>query len=40
VHAALTQRELKDVIRMLCDDENGAPRRDIEAMCGVRTAAL
>lgn len=31
VHAALTPRELQDVVRMLCDDEAGAPRQDIEA---------
>ena len=31
VHAALTLRELHDVVRMLCDDEAGLPRQDIEA---------
>ncbi|MBF68528.1 MAG: hypothetical protein CMQ29_12630 [Gammaproteobacteria bacterium] len=31
VHAALTLRELDDVVRMLCDDESGQPRADIEA---------
>ncbi|MDA1300916.1 MAG: phytanoyl-CoA dioxygenase family protein [Proteobacteria bacterium] len=30
VHAALTPRELRDVLKMLCDDEAGQPRRDIE----------
>ena len=33
VHSALTPRELRDVVRMLCDDENGRPRADIEAAC-------
>jgi ectoine hydroxylase-related dioxygenase (phytanoyl-CoA dioxygenase family) len=40
VHAALTPRELKDVIRMLCDDDQGAPRPEIEAACGLARAAL
>ena len=31
VHAALTPRELQDVVKMLCDDETGLPRQDIEA---------
>lgn len=31
VHAALTERELQDVVNMLCDDEAGLPRQDIEA---------
>jgi hypothetical protein len=31
VHAALTPRELDDVLKMLCDDEDGLPRQDIEA---------
>lgn len=31
IHAALTPRELRDVVRMLCDDEAGLPRKDIEA---------
>ncbi len=31
VHAALTKRELRDVVKMLCDDEAGVPRQDIEA---------
>ena len=30
VHAALTGRELQDVLHMLCDDEMGVPRKDIE----------
>ena len=30
VHAALTGRELQDVLHMLCDDEMGVPREDIE----------
>ncbi len=31
VHAALTERELNDVLKMLCDDESGVPRQDIKA---------
>lgn len=31
VHSALTPRELRDVLKMLCDDETGRPRQDIEA---------
>ncbi|XOV89757.1 MAG: phytanoyl-CoA dioxygenase family protein [Pseudomonadota bacterium] len=31
VHAALSPRELQDVLRMLCDDEAGRPREDIAA---------
>ena len=31
VHAALTPRELGDVVKMLCDDDAGLPRKDIEA---------
>ena len=31
VHAALTPRELRDVVKMLCDDEAGEPRQDVEA---------
>ena len=31
VHGALTPRELQDVVGMLCDDETGLPRKDIEA---------
>ena len=31
VHAALTPREMQDVLKMLCDDEAGQPRQDIEA---------
>ncbi len=31
VHSALTARELRDVVNMLCDDEAGLPRQDIEA---------
>jgi hypothetical protein len=31
VHAALTPRELQDVVKMLCDDEAGQPRQDVEA---------
>ena len=31
VHAALTPREMQDVLKMLCDDEAGQPRGDIEA---------
>ncbi|OUU04371.1 MAG: hypothetical protein CBB92_00335 [Flammeovirgaceae bacterium TMED32] len=30
VHGALTQRELDDVLKMLCDDGEGQPRADIE----------
>ena len=30
VHAALTPRELQGVVKMLCDDETGLPRADIE----------
>lgn len=30
VHSALTPRELQDVIKMLCDDEMGLPRPEIE----------
>ena len=30
MHAALTGRELQDVLHMLCDDEMGVPREDIE----------
>ena len=30
VHEALTDRELQDVLHMLCDDERGVPRVDIE----------
>ncbi len=36
VHAALTPRELQDVVKMLCDDEAGQPRRDIEAAVAER----
>lgn len=35
VHSALTPREVKDVIRMLGDDEHGNPRPEIEAACAV-----
>ena len=31
VHGALTQRELDDVLKMLCDDDTGQPRQDIAA---------
>jgi hypothetical protein len=31
VHGALTPRELRDVLNMLCDDEAGQPRQDVEA---------
>lgn len=31
IHAALSPRELRDVLNMLCDDEEGRPRQDIEA---------
>ena len=31
VHAALTERELQDVLKMLCDDEFGQPREDVAA---------
>lgn len=31
VHAELTPRELQDVLKMLCDDEDGHPRKDIAA---------
>ena len=31
VHGALTERETADVIKMLCDDDDGLPRADIEA---------
>ena len=30
VHKHLTPREAKDVLKMLCDDEAGQPREDIE----------
>lgn len=40
VHGALTPRELKDVIVMLCDDENGQPRPEIEAACAQPRARL
>ena len=30
VHSALSDRELRDVLQMLCDDERGVPRVDIE----------
>ena len=31
IHAALTERELQDVMKMLCDDEFGQPREDVAA---------
>ena len=31
VHKALTPREAHDVVKMLCDDDAGAPRADVEA---------
>ena len=39
VHAALTPRELDDVVKMLCDDEVGMPRRDIETAIGALGAS-
>jgi len=30
VHSALSDRELRDVLQMLCDDESGNSRVDIE----------
>ena len=40
VHAALTPRELLDVVKMLCDDETGQPRRDIEEAVSAAGATL
>jgi ectoine hydroxylase-related dioxygenase (phytanoyl-CoA dioxygenase family) len=40
VHKHLTPREAKDVLSMLCDDEAGAPRRDIERIVLSERAAL
>ena len=39
VHGALTQRELDDVLKMLCDDESGTPRKDIEAIVAANTSS-
>ena len=39
VHGALTQRELDDVLKMLCDDESGTPRKDIEAIVTANTSS-
>ena len=40
VHAALTHRELQDVVKMLCDDEEGLPRQDIEEAVSANTELL
>jgi hypothetical protein len=40
VHAALTPRELQDVVKMLCDDEMGRPRQDIEVAVSAAPATL
>jgi hypothetical protein len=40
VHAALTPRELRDVVKMLCDDETGEPRPDIEETVSARNSLI
>ena len=39
VHSALTPREARDVVKMLCDDDDGLPREDILAAVAASRAS-